>query len=65
MTKCYCRVFFIFRILNTYETMMFYAKIQPNIPSGSGEVVDFIIFAILVMTASLEILPDPILQFSM
>ena len=38
--------FFIFIILNTYVSLIFHAKIQPKISSGSGEKVDFVIFAI-------------------
>ena len=38
--------FFIFLILNTYVALIFHAKIQLKIPSGSGEEVDFVIFAI-------------------
>ena len=37
---------FIFITLNTYVSLIFYAKIQPKISSGSGEKVDFVIFAI-------------------
>ena len=46
MTKlCYTLFFFIFLILNTYVALIFHAKIQLKIPSGSGEEVDFVIFA--------------------
>ena len=34
--------------MNTYVPLMFHAKLQPNIPSGSGEEVDFVIFAFSV-----------------
>ena len=37
--------FFIFTILNTYVSLIFHAKIQPKISSGSGEKVDFVVFA--------------------
>ena len=40
------RIFFIFTILNTYGPLIFHAKIQPKISRGSGEKVDFVIFAI-------------------
>ena len=40
------QIFFIFIILNTYVPIIFHAKIQPKISSGSGEKVDFFIFAI-------------------
>ena len=40
------QIFFIFIILNTYVPLVFQAKIQPKISSGSGEKVDFVIFAI-------------------
>ena len=40
------QIFFIFTILNTYVPLIFHAKIQPKISSGSGEKVDFAIFAI-------------------
>ena len=46
MTKLRYRFFFIFIILNTYVPLIFHAKIQPKITSGSGEKVDFVIFAI-------------------
>ena len=39
-------IFFIFTILNTYVPLIFHAKIQPKISSGSGEKVDFVILAI-------------------
>ena len=38
--------FFIFTVLNTYVPYISHAKIQPKILSGSGEAVDFVIFAI-------------------
>ena len=40
------QIFFIFIILNTYVPLIFHAKIQPKISSGSGEEVDFVIFAV-------------------
>ena len=46
MTKLRLQIFFIFTILNTYVPLIFHAKIQPKISSGSGEKVDFVIFAI-------------------
>ena len=46
MTKLHYRFFFIFTILNTYVTLIVHAKIQPKIVSGSGEEVDFVVFAI-------------------
>ena len=46
VTKLHYKFFFIFTILNTYITLIFHAKIQPKISSGSGEEVDFVIFAI-------------------
>ena len=45
MTKLRYRFFFIFTILNTYVPLIFHAKIKPKISSGSGEKVDFVIFA--------------------
>ena len=36
----------IFTILNTYVPLIFHAKIQPKISSGSGEKIDFVFFAI-------------------
>ena len=44
--KTKLQIFFIFTILNIYFPLIFHAKIQPKIFSGSGEKVDFIIFAI-------------------
>ena len=38
--------FFIFTIFNTKVPLMFHANFQPNIPNGSGEEVDFVVFAI-------------------
>ena len=46
MTKLLYRFFFIFIILNTYVPLIFHAKIQSKISSGSGEKVDFVISAI-------------------
>ena len=46
MTKLRFRFFSFFTILNTYVPLIFHAKIQPKISSGSGEKVDFVIFAI-------------------
>ena len=40
------QIFFIFTILNTYVPLIFHAKFQPKISRGSGEKVDFVIFAI-------------------
>ena len=40
------QILFIFIILNTYVPLIFHAKIQPKVSSGSGEKVDFVIFAI-------------------
>ena len=45
MTKLYNRFFFIFIILNIYVLLIFHAKIQLK-SSGSGEEVDFAVFAI-------------------
>ena len=45
-------IFFIFIILNIYVPLIFHIKIQPKIPSGSGEEVDFLIFAIFSCTAA-------------
>ena len=61
MTKLRYIFFFIFMILNTYVPLLFHAKIQPKISSGSGEKIDFVIFAILVIAAILDIRPDQIL----
>ena len=46
MTKLRYGFFFIFTILNTYASLIFHAKIQPKISSGSGEEVHFVVFAI-------------------
>ena len=40
------QIFFIFIILNTFVPLIFHAKIQPRIFSGSGEKFGFVIFAI-------------------
>ena len=53
MTKLCNRFFFIFIILNTYVPLIFHAKIQPEISSGFGEIVDFVIFAIFSNTGHL------------
>ena len=45
MTKLRYRFFFK-KILNTYVPLIFHAKIQPKISSGSGEKVDFVVFVI-------------------
>ena len=42
--KTTLQFFYIFIILNTYIPLIFHAKIQPKISSGSGEEVDFIFF---------------------
>ena len=44
--KTTLQIFFIFIILNTYVPLIFHAKIQPKISSGSGGEVDFVVFAI-------------------
>ena len=44
--KTMLQIFYIFTILNTYVPLIFPAKIQPKISSGSGEKVGFVIFAI-------------------
>ena len=44
MTKL--RNIFFFKILNTYVSLIFHAKVQPKIFSGSREEVDSVIFAI-------------------
>ena len=46
MTKLRYRFFFIFTVLNNCVSLIFHAKIQTKISSGSGEEVDFVIFAI-------------------
>ena len=46
MTKLHNRFFFNFTLLNTYVSLIFHAKIQPQIACGSGEEVDFVVFAI-------------------
>ena len=55
MTKLRYFFFFIFTILNTYVPLIFHAKIQPKISSGSGEEVDFVVLAILVTATILNI----------
>ena len=42
----YAKIFFIFTILNTYVSLIFHAKIKPKISCGSGDEVDFVVFAI-------------------
>ena len=46
MTKPCNRFFLIFINLNTYVSVIFHAKIQLKMSSGSGEEADFIIFVI-------------------
>ena len=46
VTKLGYRFFFILTILNTYVLLIFHAKIQPKISSGSGEKVDYVVLAI-------------------
>ena len=46
MTKLRYRFFLIFITVNTYVLLIFHAKIQPKISSGSGEETGFVIFAI-------------------
>ena len=55
VTKLSYRFFFTFIILNTYDSLIFHAKIQPKISSGSGEEADFVIFAIFSSRAILDI----------
>ena len=43
--KTTLQIFFIFTVLNIYVSLIFHAKIQSKISSGSGE-VDFAVFAI-------------------
>ena len=62
MTKLRYRFFSFFSILNTYVSLIFHAKIQPKIFSGSGEVISLVLL-FLVTAAILDIRPDPILQF--
>ena len=50
MKKLPYGIFFIFTILNTYVPLIFHAKIQPKISSGSGDEVDFVIFAIFAIS---------------
>ena len=45
MTKYAIDFFFIFTILNTYVSLIFHAKIQPKISSGSGDEVYFVVIA--------------------
>ena len=40
---------------------MFQTNLLPIIPHGSGEVVDFVVFAIFSNMTILDIRPDPIL----
>ena len=54
MTKLRFRFFLVFIILNTYVPLIFHAKIQPKISSGSGEKVDFVIFAFFSNGGHLE-----------
>ena len=44
--------FFIFTILNTYVSLIFHAKIQPKISSGSGIEVYFVDLLFLVIWPS-------------
>ena len=43
--KTTLQIFFIFTILNAYVLLIFHAKILPNISSGSGEEIYFVVFA--------------------
>ena len=58
MTKLRYR-FFIFTILNAYVSLIFHAKIQPKISSGSGEEVNFVVFAIFNNGGHLGFLARP------
>ena len=46
MTKLRYSFFFHYCISEYYVPLIFHAKIQPKIPSGSGEEVDFVVFAL-------------------
>ena len=59
MTKLSYRFFFHFTILNTYVLLILHAKIQPKISSGSGEEVDFVLFAIFCNSGHLGYLTWP------
>ena len=54
-----CCGFFIIIILNTKVPLMLQSTLQPIIFNGSGEKVDFDVFAILVMAAIVDSLPNP------
>ena len=56
--------FFSFMILNTDIPLLLHAKLKPNIPSGSVEVVDNVFFLLFSVTAAILIIrPDSVLQF--
>ena len=55
------QIFFIFKILNAYVSLIFHAKIQPKIFSGPGGEVDFVVLLFLVTAAIMDIRPNPIL----
>ena len=46
MTKLCNRFFSLNTILNTYVSLILRTKIQAKISSSSGEIVDFVVFAI-------------------
>ena len=54
MTK-QCTDFFIFTSLNTYVPLIFHAKIQLKISSGSGKEVYFVVFAIFSNGGQLDL----------
>ena len=56
---CNTLFFYFFSILNTYFPLIFHGKIQPNIPSGSEEEVDFGNIAIFRNGGHLEYLTCP------
>ena len=55
VTKLCYKLFLIFTILNTYVSLIFHAKIQPKLSSGSEEDDDLVILLFLVTVVILDI----------
>ena len=51
------RFFLFFTVLMTYVPLIFHAKIQPKISSGTGEEIGFVILLFLVTATILDIRP--------
>ena len=61
--KTRLQIFFIFTFLNIYVLLIFHAKIQLKIFSGSEEKLILLFLLFLVTASILDIQHDPILQF--